>query len=138
MPDLAQLVGQVIGIALGAGEDHGLVHIAVGQQLLEQGVLVVQAVGPMQALLDHILTESSLEQAIVFTSTQRDADWLADRLAELGHAVASLHGGMPQGRRNRVLQGLRSKHLRVLVATDVAARGIDVPTSPMSSTSACR
>ena len=63
-----------------------------------------------------------------FTSTQRDADWLADRLAELGHAVASLHGGMPQGRRNRVLQGLRTRHLRVLVATDVAARGIDVPT----------
>jgi superfamily II DNA/RNA helicase len=64
----------------------------------------------------------------VFTSTQRDADWLADRLAEMGHAVASLHGGMPQGRRNRVLQGLRMKQLRVLVATDVAARGIDVPT----------
>jgi superfamily II DNA/RNA helicase len=80
------------------------------------------------ALLDHILTGTELEQAVVFTSTQRDADWLADRLAELGHAVASLHGGMPQGRRNRVLQGLRSKHLRVLVATDVAARGIDVPT----------
>jgi superfamily II DNA/RNA helicase len=80
------------------------------------------------ALLDHILTERSLEQAVVFTSTQRDADWLADRLAELGHAVASLHGGMPQGRRNRVLEGLRRRQLRVLVATDVAARGIDVPT----------
>src|SRR5437868_9040472 len=80
------------------------------------------------ALLDHILTERSMEQAVVFTSTQRDADWLADRLADMGHQVASLHGGMPQGRRNRVLQGLRSKHLRVLVATDVAARGIDVPT----------
>ncbi len=80
------------------------------------------------ALLDHILTGTDLEQAVIFTSTQRDADWLADRLAELGHAVASLHGGMPQGRRNRVLQGLRNKHLRVLVATDVAARGIDVPT----------
>src|SRR6185369_8841507 len=53
---------------------------------------------------------------------------LADRLAELGHSVAALHGGMPQGRRNRVLQGLRSRHLRILVATDVAARGIDVPT----------
>ena len=65
---------------------------------------------------------------MIFTSTQRDADWLADRLADMGHAVASLHGGMPQGRRNRVLQGLRNKHLRVLVATDVAARGIDVPT----------
>ena len=80
------------------------------------------------ALLDHILTERDLDQAVVFTSTQRDADWLADRLHEMGHSVASLHGGMPQGRRNRVLQGLRSKHLRVLVATDVAARGIDVPT----------
>jgi superfamily II DNA/RNA helicase len=80
------------------------------------------------ALLDHILTERSVDQALVFTSTQRDADWLADRLHDMGHSVASLHGGMPQGRRNRVLQGLRSKHLRVLVATDVAARGIDVPT----------
>jgi superfamily II DNA/RNA helicase len=79
------------------------------------------------ALLDHILTEREMEQALVFTSTQRDADWLADRLAEMGHAVASLHGGMPQGRRNRVLQGLRTRQLKVLVATDVAARGIDVP-----------
>jgi superfamily II DNA/RNA helicase len=68
-----------------------------------------------------------MEQAVVFTSTQRDADWLADRLADMGHAVASLHGGMPQGRRTRVLQGLRNKQLKVLVATDVAARGIDVP-----------
>jgi superfamily II DNA/RNA helicase len=80
------------------------------------------------ALLDHILTERDMEQAVVFTSTQRDADWLADRLADMGHAVASLHGGHPQGRRNRVLQGLRNKQLKVLVATDVAARGIDVPT----------
>jgi superfamily II DNA/RNA helicase len=80
------------------------------------------------ALLDHILTRREVEQALVFTSTQIDADRLADRLAELGHAVASLHGGMPQGRRNRVLQGLRSRQLRILVATDVAARGIDVPT----------
>jgi superfamily II DNA/RNA helicase len=80
------------------------------------------------ALLDHLLTERELEQAVVFTSTQRDADWLAERLAEMGHSVAALHGGMPQGRRNRVLQGLRQRQLRVLVATDVAARGIDVPT----------
>jgi superfamily II DNA/RNA helicase len=80
------------------------------------------------ALLDHLLTLREVDQALVFTSTQRDADVLADRLAELGHAVAALHGGMPQGRRNRVLQGLRMQHLRVLVATDVAARGIDVPT----------
>ena len=80
------------------------------------------------ALLDHILTERSIDQALVFTSTQADADWLAERLHGMGHRVASLHGGMPQGRRNHVLAGLRSRQLRVLVATDVAARGIDVPT----------
>jgi len=79
------------------------------------------------ALLDHLLTDRNVDQALVFTSTQRDADRLADRLAEMGHRVASLHGGMPQGRRNRVLHGLRTRSLRVLVATDVAARGIDVP-----------
>ena len=46
----------------------------------------------------------------------------------MGHHVASLHGGHPQGRRNRVLQGLRDGRLKILVATDVAARGIDVRT----------
>jgi superfamily II DNA/RNA helicase len=80
------------------------------------------------ALLDHILTPREVDQALVFTSTQRDAEALAMRLADMGHAVDALHGGMPQGRRNRVLDGLRSRRLRVLVATDVAARGIDVKT----------
>jgi hypothetical protein len=66
---------------------------------------------------------ANVDQALVFTSTQRDADRLADRLAEMGHRVASLHGGMPQRQRNRVLTGMRTRDLRVLVATDVAARG---------------
>jgi superfamily II DNA/RNA helicase len=79
-------------------------------------------------LLEAILANPEMDQAVVFTSTQRDADWLSERLAEIGHSVAPLHGAMPQGKRNRVLQALRSKQVRVLVATDVAARGIDVPT----------
>ncbi len=80
------------------------------------------------AILEQLLADRGVEQALIFTSTQRDADDLAWKLGEIGHSVAALHGGMPQGRRNRVLQGLRSRQLRVLVATDVAARGIDVPT----------
>jgi superfamily II DNA/RNA helicase len=79
-------------------------------------------------LLEHLLADKDMDQALVFTSTQRDADWLAERLQELGHSVAPLHGGMPQGRRNRTLMALRRREVRVLVATDVAARGIDVPT----------
>ncbi len=94
---------------------------------IEQRLHWADDFGHKNALLDHILTGREVDQALVFTSTQRDAEVLADRLAEMGHAVEALHGGMPQGRRNRVLQGLRNKRLRVLVATDVAARGIDVP-----------
>ncbi len=80
------------------------------------------------AMLEQLLTSRDVDQALIFTSTQRDADELAWKLGQIGHSVAALHGGMPQGRRNRVLQDLRSRQLRVLVATDVAARGIDVPT----------
>jgi superfamily II DNA/RNA helicase len=94
---------------------------------IEQRLHWADNINHKNAILDHILTQREMEQAVVFTSTQRDADWLADRLAEMGHHVASLHGGHPQGRRNRVLQGLRNKQLKILVATDVAARGIDVP-----------
>jgi superfamily II DNA/RNA helicase len=95
---------------------------------IAQQILWADDLDHKHALLDHLLTERDVDQAVVFTSTQIDADRLADRLADMGHAVASLHGGMPQGRRNRVLQNLRNRQLRILVATDVAARGIDVPT----------
>jgi superfamily II DNA/RNA helicase len=95
---------------------------------IEQRLHWADSFGHKYALLEQLLTDRDVDQAVVFTSTQRDADELADRLAQIGHAVASLHGGLPQGRRNRVLQDLRQRHLRVLVATDVAARGIDVPT----------
>ncbi|HRH28173.1 MAG TPA: DEAD/DEAH box helicase, partial [Aquabacterium sp.] len=90
---------------------------------IEQRLHLADTLAHKNDLLDHLLTTKEVDQAVVFTSTQRDADILADRLADMGHAVAALHGGMPQGRRNRVLQGLRHGELRVLVATDVAARG---------------
>jgi superfamily II DNA/RNA helicase len=80
-----------------------------------------------RALLDHWLRDVALEQAVVFTSTQADADMLADTLQQTGHAAVALHGAMPQSVRNRRLQNLREGRIRILVATDVAARGIDVP-----------
>jgi len=94
---------------------------------IEQRLYWADNAAHRHALLEHLLVERSLDQALVFTSTQRDADHLAHRLAGIGHPVAALHGGMPQGQRNRVLSALRQRQLRVLVATDVASRGIDVP-----------
>jgi superfamily II DNA/RNA helicase len=77
-------------------------------------------------LLDHFLRDAGVDQAIVFTATKRGADRLASKLFEEGHAAAALHGDMNQSQRNRTLTKLRSGNVRVLVATDVAARGIDV------------
>ncbi|MEO8410944.1 MAG: C-terminal helicase domain-containing protein, partial [Propionivibrio sp.] len=67
-------------------------------------------------------------QALVFTATKRDADTISDRLSIAGFNAAALHGDMHQGARNRTLDALRRGQLQILVATDVAARGIDVPT----------
>ena len=78
-------------------------------------------------LLDHLLRDSGLDQAIVFTATKMDADQLAGRLADAGFESAALHGDLPQGARNRTIKALRERRVRVLVATDVAARGIDIP-----------
>jgi superfamily II DNA/RNA helicase len=79
-------------------------------------------------LLDHLLRDVSIDQCVVFTATKRDADLIADRLNLAGFASAALHGDMHQGARNRTLRAVRQGDVRVLVATDVAARGIDVPT----------
>jgi superfamily II DNA/RNA helicase len=127
----ATFIGHVARLAQNLLRDPKRVDVASHTDThanIEQRLHWADSFAHKNALLDHILTQREVDQALVFTSTQIDADRLADRLAGMGHAVASLHGGIPQGRRNRVLQGLRSRQLRVLVATDVAARGIDVPT----------
>ena len=82
--------------------------------------------GHKNRLLERILGDTDLLQAIVFTSTKRACDQLAQDLHGKGHSAAAMHGDMNQGARNRTLQALRRGGLKVLVATDVAARGIDV------------
>ena len=93
---------------------------------IEQRMMFADDIAHKNKLLSHILTDIDLNQAVVFTATKRDADGLADQLAAQGHAVSALHGDMNQRERNRTLLNLRNGNLRVLVATDVAARGIDV------------
>jgi superfamily II DNA/RNA helicase len=93
---------------------------------IEQKLMYVDDMAHKNRLLDHILRDTELNQAIVFTATKRDADTLADSLSAQGHSAAALHGDMNQRERNRTLVNLRRGQIRVLVATDVAARGIDV------------
>lgn len=94
---------------------------------ISQRVHFVDDLSHKNRLLDHLLRDVTMDQAVVFTATKRDADTIADRLNIAGFAAAALHGDMHQGARNRTLDGMRRGQVRVLVATDVAARGIDVP-----------
>ncbi|MFM2407756.1 MAG: hypothetical protein RL358_498 [Pseudomonadota bacterium] len=93
---------------------------------IEQRMMFADDVAHKSKLLNHLLTDAELNQAIVFTATKRDADTIADQLSAQGHSVAALHGDMNQRERTRTLTNLRSGSVRILVATDVAARGIDV------------
>ena len=79
-------------------------------------------------MLDHWLRDATIDQAIVFSSTQIECDGLAADLQQDGFSAVALHGALSQGIRNRRLMALRNGQVQILVATDVAARGIDVPT----------
>jgi len=78
-------------------------------------------------LLDRLLADAGTGQSIIFMATKRDAEALATRLQDGGHTAAALHGDMNQRDRDRTLTRMRGGGVRTLVATDVAARGIDVP-----------
>jgi superfamily II DNA/RNA helicase len=78
-------------------------------------------------LLAHLLSDPELDQAVVFASTQVESEKIADTLRANGYEASALHGAMPQAVRMRRLDSLRKGHTKILVATDVAARGIDVP-----------
>ena len=82
--------------------------------------------GHKHDLLSHYLSSTELSQAVIFTATKRGADKLARRLADQGHASAALHGDMGQGARKRTVEQMRRGKFRLLVATDVASRGLDI------------
>ena len=93
---------------------------------IEQRLHYVDDMTHKNKLLEHLLIAPEVNQAIIFTSTKRHCDVLAEDLYAAGHKTAALHGDMTQGARNRTLTKLRQGDVKVLVATDVAARGIDV------------
>ena len=78
-------------------------------------------------LLAYLLSQEDVEQSIVFTRTKHGANRLVQQLERAGHKAAAIHGNKSQNARTRALNGFRDGSLPTLVATDIAARGIDVP-----------
>ncbi len=83
-----------------------------------------------RALLAHLLKEDLDGSVLVFTRTKRGADRVARDLEKVGMRVASIHGDKSQNARQRALQDFKNGRMRVLVATDIAARGIDISELP--------
>jgi ATP-dependent RNA helicase RhlE len=78
------------------------------------------------ALLKELLSKTITESVLIFTRTKHRAERVAEQLAKTGYRVASLQGNMPQHQRQAALDGFRNGSFKILVATDIAARGIDV------------
>lgn len=93
---------------------------------IEQRMLPVPA-GDKRDELTRLIQEEDVERAIVFTRTKHGADRVAKHLEKAGIAADAIHGNRNQNQRQRTLNDFKSGKVDVLVATDVAARGIDIP-----------
>ncbi len=106
------------------------VHISVSPvssatPLVEQSIYYV-AKENKRSLLKYIIDTRQIEHALVFTRTKRGADRVAKELTKSGISSQAIHGDKSQGARERALKGFKERSIRVLVATDIASRGIDV------------
>jgi ATP-dependent RNA helicase RhlE len=81
-------------------------------------------------LLSHLIRSNDWQQVLVFSRTKHGANKVAERLEKEGLSAAAIHGNKSQGARTRALAGFKSGEVRVLVATDIAARGIDIHQLP--------
>jgi superfamily II DNA/RNA helicase len=110
-------------------KDPEQVEVTPGQlahENIEQRLHMTDGLQHKNRLLRHLCADTSVTRAIIFSATKRDADSLAHELNTQGYAAAALHSDMTQVARNRTLVNMRRGKIRLLVATDVAARGLDI------------
>lgn len=101
----------------------GATHQAI--EKIQQDVLHVREDEKYDALVDQLNTRTG--SVIIFVKTKYGTERLAKKLARADHAADVIHGDLKQSRRDRVIRDFRAKEYRILVATDVAARGLDIP-----------
>lgn len=119
--------GPVGKIAASFTKNPERVSIKVESAHIEEKVYYCDDFDHKNRLLDEIVCDKDMEQIIIFAATKRSTEKLAKQLQEAGHKASFLHGDLPQSKRNRIVQDLRNGKVKILVATDVAARGLDVP-----------
>jgi ATP-dependent RNA helicase RhlE len=98
-------------------------------ETVSQSVHMVEH-GDKQRLLAHLIHSRDWHQVLVFTRTKHGANRLSEQLSRDGITSAAIHGNKSQTARTRALQEFKSKKIRVLVATDIAARGLDIERLP--------
>ena len=119
-------------LASGLLKDPVLVEVARQNKTADQISQVVHLVdkGRKRELLSQLIKAKDWKQVLVFTRTKHGANKLTQQLEEYGISAAAIHGNKSQGARTKALASFKANEIRVLVATDIAARGIDIDQLP--------
>jgi len=120
-PDIARLAAAILDAPVRVE----VTPAASTVELTEQAVMFVER-ADKRALLCAMLRDPALARVLVFTRTKHAANRLAEQLVRAGFGAEAIHGNKSQGARQRALEEFRAGKVRVLVATDIAARGIDI------------
>lgn len=119
--------GPVGKIAESFTKDPERINIKVETAHIDEKVYFCDNFDHKNKLLEQLICDPERGQAIIFTATKRSSEEVAERLQQWDHKACYLHGDLPQSKRNRIVSDLRSGKFDIVVATDVAARGLDLP-----------
>ena len=128
----ATFSGEIRKLAAGMLRDPVQIQVAAENSATESVVQTIHPVGRSnkRALLSTLIRDGDWKQVLVFTRTKHGADRLAGQLEQDGVTAVAIHGNKSQGARTRALGGFKRGRVRVLVATDIAARGLDIEQLP--------